>query len=149
MAGVAVLFPPETICEEVSVTVGRVASITTLDKAVEAAVVVPPNVCLATIEYVPSLNVGNVHEPVVVVATKVQVTAGPDAGVAVNVIVAPTVRPPIFMVGVLSLVILSVLEVPVSDAVARVGVPVATNAPMAMVRVNTPNSGVSDFPPNS
>ena len=44
MAGVAVLFPPETICEEVSVTVGRVASITTLANAADAAVVVPPSV---------------------------------------------------------------------------------------------------------
>ena len=41
--GVAVLFPPETICEEVNVTVGRVASMATFAKAVEAAVVVPPN----------------------------------------------------------------------------------------------------------
>ena len=89
------------------------------------------------------------QEPVVVVATKVQVTDGPDAGLAVSVMVAPTVRPPIFIVGVLSLVILSLLEVPVSEAESRVGVPVATKPPMAMVRVNTPNSGVSDFPPNS
>ena len=101
------------------------------------------------IEYVPSAIVGNVQEPVVVSATKVQVTDGPDAGLAVNVMVAPTVRPPIFIVGVLSLVILSLLEVPVSEAVASVGVPVATKPPMAMVRVNTPNNGVSDFPPNS
>jgi hypothetical protein len=101
------------------------------------------------IEYVPSAIVGNVHEPVVAVATKVHVTEGPDAGLAVNVIVAPEVNPPIFMVGVLSFVILSVLEVPVSDAVASVGVPVETNAPIAIVRVKTPNNTVSDFPPNS
>jgi hypothetical protein len=101
------------------------------------------------IEYVPSSNVEKVHEPDVDEATKVQVTEGPDAGLAVNVIVAPTVRPPIFMVGVLSLVILSLLEVPVSDAESRVGVPVATSAPIAIVRVKTPNNTVSDFPPNS
>ena len=75
------------------------------------------------------------QEPVVVVATKVQVTAVPDEGVAVNVIVAPTVNPPIFMVGVLSFVILSVLEEPLSDAVSSVGVPGATNAPIAIVLV--------------
>ena len=39
-----VLFPPERICEEVNVTVGRVASIFTFAKAVEAPVVVPPRV---------------------------------------------------------------------------------------------------------
>ena len=89
------------------------------------------------------------HEPAVVVATKIQVTAVPEAGVAVKVTVAPTVRPPIFMVGVLSFVILSVLEVPVSDAESRVGVAVATRPPIAIVRVSTPNIGVSDFPPNS
>ena len=76
------------------------------------------------------------HEPVVVVAVKIQVTAVPDAGVAVKVTVAPTVRPPILIVGVLSFVILSVLEVPVSEAESRVGVPGATKAPTAMVRVN-------------
>ena len=101
------------------------------------------------IEYVPSAIVGNVQEPVVDVATKVQVTDDPDAGLAVNVIVAPEVNPPIFIVGVLSLVILSVLEVPVSEAESSVGVPVATSAPIVIVRVNTPNNTVSDFPPNS
>jgi hypothetical protein len=90
-----------------------------------------------------------VQVPVVVVATKVHVTVGPDAGVAVNVIVAPTVKLPIFMSGVLSFVILSELELPESDVAARVGVAGATKAPIAIVRVNTPNIGVSPFPPNS
>jgi hypothetical protein len=48
--GVAVLFPPETICEEVKVTVGRVASTLTFANAVEGAVVAPPKVCVAVIE---------------------------------------------------------------------------------------------------
>jgi hypothetical protein len=100
-------------------------------------------------EYVPSPIVEKVHEPVVVVATKVQVTADPDAGVAVKVMVAPLVNPPIFRVGVLSLVILSELEVPVSEAESRVGVPGATSAPTAIVRVRVAKIGVSDFPPNS
>ena len=101
------------------------------------------------IEYVPSAIVGKVQLVTVEEATKVHVTEGPDAGLAVNVIVAPEVNPPIFMVGVLSFVILSVLEVPVSEAESSVGVPVETNAPIAIVRVKTPNNTVSDFPPNS
>ena len=42
--GVAVLFPPETICKEDKLTVGLVASIFTFARAVDAAVVVPPSV---------------------------------------------------------------------------------------------------------
>ena len=78
-----------------------------------------------------------------------QVTVGPEAGVAVNVIVAPTVNPPIFISGVLSFVILSEFEVPVSEAVAKVGAFGATKAPIAIVLVSVANIGVSDFPPNS
>ena len=100
-------------------------------------------------EYVPSAIVGNVQVPVVVVATKVQVTAVPDAGVAVNVIVAPTVKPLILMSGVLSLVILSEFDLPVSDVVASVGVPGVAKAPIAIVRVNVAKIGVSPLPPNS
>jgi hypothetical protein len=48
--GVAVLFPPERICDEVKVTVGLEVSIFTFAKAVEAPVVVPPSVCVAAIE---------------------------------------------------------------------------------------------------
>jgi hypothetical protein len=98
---------------------------------------------------VPSAIVGKVQELVVVVATNVQVTAVPDAGVAVNVIVAPTVNPLIFIVGVLSFVILSVPEVPVSDAESRVGVAGATKAPIAIVLVNVANVGSSLLPPYS
>jgi hypothetical protein len=75
----------------------------------------------------------------VAVATKVQVTAGPEAGVAVKVTVAPTVNPPILISGVLSFVILSEFEVPVSDAVAKVGALGATKAPMAIVLVSAGN----------
>jgi hypothetical protein len=100
-------------------------------------------------EYVPSAIVGKVQLVTVEEATKVQVTDWPDAGLAVNVIVAPEVNPPMLMVGVLSFVILSEFEVPVSEAESSVGVPVETNAPIAIVRVKTPNNTVSDFPPNS
>jgi hypothetical protein len=88
---------------------------------------------------VPSAIVGKVQVWLVEVATKVQVTADPEAGVAVNVTVAPTVNPPIFISGVLSFVILSEFEVPVSDAVARVGALGATKAPMAIVLVSAGN----------
>ena len=63
--GVAVLFPPETICDEVKVTVGLVASICTPVKAGETADVPPLYVCVAVIEYVPSAIVGKVQLPVV------------------------------------------------------------------------------------
>ena len=85
----------------------------------------------------------------VAVATNVQVTAEPDAGVAVKVTVAPTVNPPIFISGVLSFVILSEFDVPVSDAVARVGAVGAARALMAIVRVIAAKICVSDLPPNS
>ena len=97
----------------------------------------------------PSAIVGKVHVWLVEVATKVQVTVDPEAGVAVKVTVAPTVNPPIFISGVLSFVILSEFEVPVSEAVARVGAAGAARALIAMVRVIAANIGVSDLPPNS
>jgi hypothetical protein len=121
--GVAVLFPPETICDEVKVTVGLVASITTPVKAVETADVPPLYVCVAVIEYVPSAIVGKVQLPVVEDAVKVQVTADPEAGVAVRVTEAPFTREPMFIVGVLSEVILSDEEDPRSEPTSRVGVP--------------------------
>ena len=87
----------------------------------------------------PSAIVGNVHVWLVEVATKEQVTVDPEAGVAVKVTVAPTVNPPILISGVLSFVILSEFEVPVSDAVARVGAFGATKAPIAIVLVSAGN----------
>jgi hypothetical protein len=73
------------------------------------------------------------------VATNVQVTAGPEAGVAVKVTVAPTVSPPILISGVLSFVILSEFEVPVSDAVAKVGAAGVARALIAIVLVSAGN----------
>ena len=63
--------------------------------------------------------------------------------------VAPTVKPPILIVGVLSFVILSEFDVPVSDAVASVGAVGAERALIAIVRVSAAKIGVSYFPPNS
>ena len=87
----------------------------------------------------PAAIVGKVQVWLVAVATKVQITAGPEAGVAVKVTVAPTVNPPILISGVLSFVILSEFEVPVSDAVAKVGAAGAARALIAMVRVIAAN----------
>jgi hypothetical protein len=56
-------------------------------------------------------------------AVKVQVTADPEAGVAVKVTEAPFTRDPMFIVGVLSEVILSDEEDPRSEPTSRVGVP--------------------------
>jgi hypothetical protein len=122
-AWVAVLFPPETICDDVKVTVGLVASITTPVKAADAADVPPLYVCVEVNEYVPSTKVENVQLPVVEVAVKVQVVAAPEAGVAVRVTNAPLTNEPIFIVGVLSEVILSIEDVPRSEATSNVGVP--------------------------
>jgi hypothetical protein len=59
-------------------------------------------------------------------AVKVQVTADPEAGVAVKVTEAPFTRDPMFIVGVLSEVILSDEEDPRSEAESSVGVPDGT-----------------------
>ena len=101
------------------------------------------------IEYVPSAIVGKVQDPVVALAVKLQVTEDPVAGFAVKVTVAPTVKLPMLIVGVLSFVILSVLEVPVSDVESSVGVPLTASAPKLIVRVSAANVGVSSLPPNS
>ena len=63
--------------------------------------------------------------------------------------VAPTVKPPRLIVGVLSFVILSEFEVPVSEAVASVGAVGAAKAAIAIVRVIAAKICVSDLPPNS
>ena len=63
-----------------------------------------------------------VHESVVAVAVITHVTALPADGVAVNVTVAPTTRELEENVGVLSLVFLSLFDVPESDAAAKTGV---------------------------
>jgi hypothetical protein len=55
------------------------------------------------------------------VATNTQVTADPLAGVAVIVTVAPVSNPVRLIVGVLSAVMLSVDDIPVSEEVARSG----------------------------
>jgi hypothetical protein len=78
-------------------------------------------------EYVPLPSVGKVQDPVVPVAVKVHVTAVPEDGVAVKVITAPVVKAEREISGVSSFVLLSVLEVPRSEADTKSGVPVAAN----------------------
>ena len=90
----------------------------------------------------PSGIVGNVHVPVVDVATNVQVTGEPEAGVAVKVTVAPTASPAIVMSGELSLVILSVDEVPKSEADERASVVGAATVPTFTVRKSVGVPGV-------
>lgn len=101
--------------------------ITNPSNAVEGLEVTLLKVCVAATEYVPFTSVGNVQDPVVPVAVNVQVTAVPVDGVAVKVITAPVVKADNEISGVSSLVVLSVLEEPRSDAEAKSGVPVAAN----------------------
>ena len=108
---------------EVSATVGPTVSITTLANAAPAAEVALPIVCVAAIDQVPSESVGKVQLCVVDVATNEQVTVPPPVLVAVKVTVAPTVMLEIVTFGVLSFVILSVAEEPVSEPAANAGVP--------------------------
>ena len=77
-------------------------------------------------EYVPSARVGNVQAEVTVALSTVHVYVAPVADVAVITTRAPETTVPTLIVGVLSDVILSVLEVPKSDPESRVGVPVGT-----------------------
>ena len=64
-----------------------------------------------------------VQEPLVLVAVNEQVTAEPDAGVAVRVTTVPDSIDVMVKVGVSSAVLLSVLLVPRSEVASRSGVP--------------------------
>ena len=63
------------------------------------------------------------HEPVVPVAVNEQVTAEPDAGVAVRVTTVPDSIDVMVKVGVSSAVLLSVGLLPKSEPASRSGVP--------------------------
>jgi hypothetical protein len=95
--------------------------------AVEALEVTLLKVCVAVTEYVPLASVVNGQDPFVEVAVNVHTTAVPEDGVAVKVMTAPTVKPDNEISGVLSFVVLSVLEEPRSDPDTKSGVPVAAN----------------------
>ena len=68
-------------------------------------------------EYVPFTKAGlKVQDPVDTEAVKVHVTGEPEAGVAVTVIRAPELNPARSNVGVVSTVLLSVADDPLSEA---------------------------------
>ena len=102
-------------------TVGPVVSTVTLTAA-EMAESTPPPVCFEVIDQTPSASVPKL-QLVCAVAVKVQVTFTEPDFVAVIVTVLPFVAPLTERVGVLSDVMLSELEEPVSEPASTSGVP--------------------------
>ena len=102
-------------------TVGPVVSTVTLTAA-EMAESTPPPVCFEVIDQTPSASVPKL-QLVCAVAVKVQVTFAEPDFVAVIVTVLPFVAPLTERVGVLSDVMLSELEEPVSEPASTSGVP--------------------------
>ena len=82
------------------------------------------------------------QEPEVPEAVKVQVTGEPEEGVAVSVINAPVVSPATSKVGVVSTVLLSVEEVPLSEPDCRSGAGVGVLG----VMVTVPDDAAEKFP---
>ena len=105
----------------IAVTCGPTVSITRLVNWDEVAVC-PFSADVTVAVQVPSARVGSVMVfEVASTASMVAVTSVAPTLDAVTVMLVPTVRPDRLSVGVLSLVTLSEVEVPVSEAVARVG----------------------------
>jgi hypothetical protein len=101
---------------------GGVASI--VSGKVVGADTTPPIACVDDTVHTPSARLSNLHDPVVAVATKVQLDVLlPD--VAVTTTAAPTCNPPTEISGLVSFVRLSVDEIPRSDAATRSGALVA------------------------
>ena len=94
-------------------------------------------------EYVPSGSAEKSQVSVVAVATNVQVIGDPVAGVAVRVMVAPTTSEETLIVGVLSEVILSLVDDPESELAERFGAAGTLSTPTLMVRVIAGRVGVS------
>ena len=106
--------------------VGAVRS-TVMESGAESALALPAaSVWYATIVHVPSASVPSVHTP----ATNVHVTFDDPALVAFTVPVAPTSSAvtDTLIVGVLSVVMSSVDDAPVSLDASRSGVPIAAGA---------------------
>ena len=112
---------PLAVVEENDETVGLVVSIVRLTAA-EMAESTPPPVCFEVIDQTPSASVPKL-QLVCAVAVKVHVTFAEPAFVAVIVTVLPFVAPLTERVGVLSDVMLSELEEPVSEPASTSGVP--------------------------
>jgi len=89
--------------------------------AVEEAELTPPLVCTDVIDHVPSASVPK-SQLVCAVAVKVQVTFAEPAFVAVTVTVLPFVALPTEIVGVLSDVMSSVADAPLSELLSISGV---------------------------
>jgi len=114
-------FVPFAVLVENDATVGRVVSIVTLTAA-EMAESTPALVCFDVIDQTPSASVPK-SQLDCAVAVKVQVTFVEPAFAAVTVTVLPLVALPTEIVGVLSEVMLSELEEPVSEPASTSGVP--------------------------
>jgi hypothetical protein len=98
------------------------ALITRPVNADEAGESIPLTLWTAVTEYVPfASGVVKVQLPVVALAVNEQVTGEPVAGVAVSVISAPEVKDESSKVGVVSAVVLSEFDEPVSDAACKSG----------------------------
>ena len=114
-------FVPFAVLVENDATVGRVVSIVTLTAA-EMAESTPALVCFDVIDQTPSASVPK-SQLDCAVAVKVQVTLAEPAFVAVTVTVLPLVALPTEIVGVLSEVMLSEFEEPLSEPASTSGVP--------------------------
>jgi hypothetical protein len=114
-------YDPLPVVEENDETVGSVLSIVRLN-ALDAAESIPLVVCFEVIDHTPSASVPR-SQLDCAVAVKVHVTEVEPAFVAVTVTVLPFVAPLTEMVGVLSDVMLSEFEEPVSEPVSTSGVP--------------------------
>jgi hypothetical protein len=91
--------------------------------AADAADTTPLFVCVEVIDHVPSASVPKSQLVVPAAAVKVHVTFAEPAFVAVTVTVLPFVAPLTERVGVLSDVMLSEFEAPVSEPASTSGVP--------------------------
>jgi hypothetical protein len=114
-------FVPFTVLVENDATVGRVVSIVTLTDA-EIAESTPAPVCFEVIDHVPSASVPKSQLVVPAAAVKVHVTFAEPAFVAVTVTVLPFVVLPTEIVGVLSEVMLSLFDEPLSEPTVKSGV---------------------------
>jgi hypothetical protein len=113
-------YDPLAVVEENEETVGFVVSIVRLN-ALDAAESIPLLVCFEVTDHTPSASVPR-SQLVCAVAVKVHVTFAEPAFVAVTVTVLPFETLPTEIVGVLSDVMLSVVDEPESEASARSGV---------------------------
>jgi hypothetical protein len=113
---------PFAVVEENDETVGLVVSIVRLTAA-EIAESTPAPFCFEVTDHMPSASVPKSQLVVPTAAVNVHVTEVEPALVAVTVTVLPSVAPPTERVGVLSDVMLSEFEEPVSEPVSTSGVP--------------------------